>query len=151
VAEFSTAFQSFWDNYRLSPDTIWVNSAQMKKIKNLVVANGGAPLVRYTSDLQGNHQVTAGAQVINVVNEIMGNTVSIKVHPYLPAGTAMFMSNSLPYKLADVPQPVRIKTRQEYYQIEWPRKTRKYEYGVYVDELLQVYAPFSLGMITGIA
>lgn len=151
IAEFSTAFQSFFDNFRLSPDTIWVNSAQMKKIKNLVVANGGAPLVRYTSDLQGNHAITAGAQVLNIVNEIMGNTVSIKVHPYLPAGTAMFTSSSLPYKLADVPQPVRIKTRQEYYQVEWPRRSRKYEYGVYVDELLQVYAPFSLGMITGIA
>ena len=29
--------------------------------------------------------------------------------------------------------------RQDYYQIEWPLQTRKYEYGVYVDEVFSCY------------
>jgi hypothetical protein len=41
--------------------------------------------------------------------------------------------------------------RQDYYQLEWPLVSRKYEYGVYADGVLQCYAPFSLGVINNIA
>ena len=40
--------------------------------------------------------------------------------------------------------------RQDYYSLEWPLKTRKYEYGVYADGVLQHFAPFSMGIITNI-
>jgi hypothetical protein len=46
---------------------------------------------------------------------------------------------------------MQILTRKEYYQLEWPLKSRKYEYGVYTDEVLQHYAPFSMGVITNVA
>ena len=39
---------------------------------------------------------------------------------------------------------MQIRTRQDYYQIEWPLRTRKYEYGVYADEVLQHYFPPSM-------
>jgi hypothetical protein len=44
----------------------------------------------------------------------------------------------------------QMKTRKEYYQIEWPLRTRKYEYGVYADQVLQHYFPPSVGFITNI-
>ena len=42
----------------------------------------------------------------------------------------------------------QVRTRQEYYQIEWPLRTRMYEYGVYADELLQGMFMPAFGMIT---
>ena len=63
----------------------------------------------------------------------------------------LFVTHSLPYPLSNVTNVVQMKVRQEYYQLEWPRRTRTYEYGVYADEVMQVYAPFSLGAIVNIA
>ena len=34
--------------------------------------------------------------------------------------------------------------------IEWPLRTRKYEYGVYADELLQNYFPPAFGILKNI-
>ena len=44
----------------------------------------------------------------------------------------------------------RIKGRRDYYQMEWPLRTRKYEYGIYADEVLQHFFPPSMGIITNI-
>ena len=43
-----------------------------------------------------------------------------------------------------------MRCRRDYYQLEWPLKTRKYEYGVYFDGVLQNYFPPAFGMITNI-
>ena len=47
--------------------------------------------------------------------------------------------------------PVAASTRQDYYQIEWPPRARRYECGVYADEVLQHYFPPSMAIISNIA
>jgi hypothetical protein len=80
-----------------------------------------------------------------------GGVIDIKVYPNMPAGTILMTTKALPYLLAGVGNVVQIRTRQDYYQIEWPLRTRKYEYGVYVDEVLQNYFPPSLQSYHGFA
>ena len=80
-----------------------------------------------------------------------GSVIDIKVHPNMPAGTILFTTSKLPYPLSNVSNVMQIRARQDYYQIEWPLRSRKYEYGVYADEVLQHFFPPSLGMITNIA
>lgn len=38
-----------------------------------------------------------------------------------------------------------------YYQIEWPRRTRAYEYGVYSDQVLQNYFFPGMTVLTGLS
>ncbi len=73
------------------------------------------------------------------------------MHPNLPPGTILFNTKVLPYSLANVPNVSQIRTRRDYFMIDWPFRTRRYEYGVYADEVLQCYAPFAIGQITNIA
>ena len=73
------------------------------------------------------------------------------IHPDMPDGTILFYTSSVPYSLSGVGNICQIKTRRDYYQIEWPLRTRRYEYGVYADELLQHYFPPSLGLLSNIA
>jgi hypothetical protein len=62
----------------------------------------------------------------------------------------LFTSQTIPYPISGVGNVMQVRTRQEYYQIEWPLRTRKYEYGVYADEVLQHYFPPSMGVIANI-
>jgi hypothetical protein len=49
----------------------------------------------------------------------------------MPSGTMLFLTRKLPYPLANVSNVIQVRTRQDYYQIEWPQRSRRYEYGVY--------------------
>ena len=77
-------------------------------------------------------------------------SLDIKIHPNMPAGTMLFLTRQLPYPLANVGNVIQMRTRQDYYQIEWPLRARRYEYGVYADEVLQHYFPPSMSVITNI-
>ncbi len=79
-----------------------------------------------------------------------GSVLDIRVHPNLPAGTILFTTAALPYPINNIGNVVQIRTRQDYYQIEWPLRSRKYEYGVYADEVLQHYFPPSMAVLTNI-
>lgn len=152
VAEIETALQSFYDNYRVSPDTIWCNSKELATITKLVIGGGGAPLFRFNGDANSTKGgVSAGVAVGNYLNKTTQDLIEVKVHPFCPAGTILFTSKSIPYPLSGVGNVMQIKCRRDYYQLEWPLVTRKYQYGVYTDELLQIYAPFAFGAITNIA
>ena len=77
-------------------------------------------------------------------------TLDIRIHPNMPSGTVLMTSKTLPYPLSNVGNVMQIRTRQDYYQIEWPPRARRYECGVYADEVLQNYFPPSLALITNI-
>jgi len=151
IVEIVTAFRYFWDNYRLSPDKIWVSAQESVNITKKVIANNGAPLYRLTQDATGTHAVTGGIRVTGLLNPITGTMVDVDVHPNQTAGTILMECNQIPYPLNGVVNVKQVKCRRDYYQLEWPVTKRQYEYGVYADEVLQHYAPFSLGVISNIA
>ena len=148
INQIDAAFNSFWSLYRLSPDVIYCNSQQLLDMNTLVIKNGGAPLVRFNVDQGGT--IAAGAVIGSYLNKVTNKQVKIVVHPNMPAGTVMFWSDSIPYSLSGVSNITQIRTRREYYQIEWPLRTRLYEYGVYADEVLQNFFPPAFGAICNI-
>jgi hypothetical protein len=157
VAEIDTALKSFWDNYRISPEVIYVSAQELTNIFNKVFVSGSNPMVRFNIDAGSNAvSFTAGAIVGYYMNPYSldgGNIIPIKLHPTLPAGTILFWCNNLPsfYQAANVPQVAQVQCRRDYYQIPWPIVTRANATGVYSEEVLKVYAPFALGVLTNIA
>ena len=150
IKEFNDAFQTMYDNYRISVDTIWASSADRRAISNLIIKNGGAPLVRLTMDANGDHSVRGGTIVKELSNPVTGEIIDLKLHPFLPPGTILGTTSRLPYQLPDVPSlPFRVKCLQEYEGREWPLRTRKWEYGVYLRSLLQHYFPPSMAVWQG--
>jgi hypothetical protein len=153
IVEIDVALQAFWDNYRLSPDCIWVNSQEQKNISAKVLTGSATAAQRFVFN-SDQGQVAGGTVIKSYMNKFTmdGNKeIPIKLHPNLPAGTILFTTSQLPYPLSNVSSVLRILTRRDYYQIEWPQRSRKYEYGVYADEVLQNYFPPAFGAITNIA
>ena len=72
--------------------------------------------------------------------------------PDLPPGTILAFCERLPvwYQSNEVPNVAEVLTRRDYYRIDWPLRTRRREYGVYTEEVLAVYAPFGVGLLTNI-
>jgi hypothetical protein len=150
VVEIDAALATFYATYRLQPTEIYMSFVQFQKITNLVLGQTN-PNVQFTVDPKSNFEIVAGRNVGKYVSPITGQIIDLVVHPNMVPGTMLFYTSAVPDYIDGVTQIARVRTRKEYYQIEWPLRTRKYEYGVYADELLQHYFPPSMGLITNIA
>lgn len=150
--EIDTALKSFWDNYQMSPTRIMVNSQEQASISQIVLTGSTAGAQRFVFNVeQGN--LKGGTIVRSYFNKFTmagQQELPIELHPNMPPGTIMFYSDQIPYPLSNVANVVQVKTRRDYHQIDWPRTKRRYEYGVYADEVLEVFAPFAFGLITNI-
>jgi hypothetical protein len=158
VSEIDTMLQSMWDQYQVSPTVIYVNSQELKNLSNKVMSGpGSAPLLQiFTNPETGYANMQAGGVVGFYFNPFTvegGARIPIKLHPALPAGTIIGWCENLPvqYQSNNVPNVAEMKVRRDYYQLNWPIRSRQYEAGVYVEEVLAVYAPFAMGVITNIA
>lgn len=153
VVEIDTALKSFWDNYELSPTRIMVSSQEQAAISGAVLgAGGGLGAQRFVFNVEQG-QLKGGTIVRSYLNKFTMSgqqEIPIELHPNMPPGTIMFYTDQIPYPLSNVANVVQIKTRRDYHQIDWPRTKRRYEYGVYSDEVLEIFAPFAFGMITNI-
>ncbi|WP_024517064.1 hypothetical protein [Bradyrhizobium sp. Tv2a-2] len=153
IAEIDAALKDRWDNYRLSPDTIWVNSQEALNISKKILQGNSNAAQRFVFDSRQD-SLGGGVMVRSYLNRFsMGGakTLDIRIHPNMPAGTIMMTSRSLPYPVSGVANVLQMRMRQDYYQIEWPLRSRKYESGVYADGVLQCYFPPAFAVINNIA
>ena len=158
VNEIDTMLRSMWDNYQVSPTVLYVNAQELNNISIKALAGPGtSPLLQiFATPDSGTPGMMAGGVVGWYFNPFAmdgGIKIPIKIHPSLPPGTIIGWCESLPsqYLSNNVPNVAEVKVRQDYYQIDWPLRTRAQEFGVYAEEVLAVYAPFALGVITNIA
>src|SRR5215510_13638536 len=158
IVEIDTMFQKMWDSFEVSPTVLYVNSQELKNITSKVLSNASGPLLRFDSPADGSggeYQVTASGVVQFYYNPFAiegGLRIPVRVHPRVPPGTIIGWAENLPiqYQSNEVPNVAEVKTRQDYYQIDWPIVTRQRQVGVYAEEVLAVYAPFAMGVVCNI-
>jgi len=156
ISEIDTMLKDFWDDYRLSPEEIYVNAQELRNITDKVLTGSGTPMIRFNMDINNMSPEIVAGQVIgyyfNPFSMNGGQLIPIRLHPNITPGTIFCWAENLPayYQSANVPQTARVQARRDYYQIPWPLTTRARETGVYAEEVLMVYAPFALGIITNI-
>jgi hypothetical protein len=156
VVEIDAMFQQMWNLYQLSPTVLYVNVQELKNITAKVLTNASGPLLRYEVAGDGNaYDLAAAGAVSFYFNPFTlngGLKIPVRIHPRVPPGTIVGWAENLPvqYQSNEVPNVAEIRTRQDYYQIDWPVVTRQRQVGVYAEEVLAVYAPFAMGVITNI-
>jgi hypothetical protein len=150
VVEIEEMLADRYDNYKLSFDTLWVHRQEAAAITKIVVANGAAPLVRLQAGDGRFDMVAGGMYVKEYYNKYTNTNIAVKIHPYLPAGTLIASTDTLPYPMNEVPRVWQMRMRQDYYNIKWPVTTRSRFYGTYADGFLQHYFPPALGVIQNI-
>jgi hypothetical protein len=156
VNEIDTMFQQMWNLYQVSPTVLYVNVQELKNITSKVLSNASGPLLHYNVSGEGNaYDLAAAGAVSFYFNPFTlngGLKIPVKIHPRVPPGTIIGWAENLPiqYQSNEVPNVAEVKTRQDYYQIDWPVVTRQRQVGVYAEEVLAIYAPFAMGVITNI-
>lgn len=158
INEIDEMLQTMWDTYQVSPSVIYVNSQELKNITNKALAGPGtSPLLQiFTPPGEGSANLMAGGVVGFYFNPFAmngGMRIPVMLHPALPPGTIIAWAENLPtqYQSNNVPNVAEVKVRRDYYQLDYPIRTRAQEFGVYCEQVLAVYAPFAMGVINNIA
>ena len=152
VKEIEDLLGQYWDNLKTGPSDLYMSAGTRKNVSRLIMQNGGNTPLMQIVQTNGDVQGFIGApQAVRYLNRITGTDMQMHIHPELPDGIILFYSDGVPYPLSGVQELCQIKTRREYYQIEWPLRSRRYEYGVYCDAVLQHYFPPSLGILNNFA
>lgn len=154
--EIDNMLQAMWDAYQVSPSCLYMNSQEIRDVSARCLSSGSSPLLQYFQNPDQAYGMTAGGTISYYYNPFMldgGQRMPVKIHPQVPPGTIMGWCEQLPvqYQSNEVPNVAEMKVRQDYYQLDWPIRTRQRESGVYVEETLAVYAPFAMGVISNIA
>lgn len=157
INEIDTMFLTMWNKFLITSTVLYVNAQELNNISAKVLNAASAPLVRYVSDSQGQaeYKLTASGVVAFYFNPFTadgGIKIPIKIHPTLAAGTLFGFAQTLPpwYISNAVPEVAVVQTRQDYYAEVWPKTTRAQFYGIYTQEALAVFAPFSMGIVNNI-
>jgi hypothetical protein len=150
INEFDAVFRAAYEQYKIGFDRVLISAADMlDSFGAMLSQTTAANLYRILFDADNTTgRITAGRKVTSYMNKFMNNTLDIEVHPWLPPGNILFWSDRIPYELSNVANIFEAKVRQDYYQIQWPWRSRRYEYGVYVDETFPCYFTPAFALIT---
>lgn len=140
-AEIDAVLRAAYDQYKIGFDRILISAADVLDSFGAMLGQasmGNGFRMLFDAD-QETGRIVAGRRVTSYLNKFFNNTLDVEVHPYIPPGTILFWSDRSPYELSGVANLLEARVRQDYYQIQWPWKSRRYEYGVYVDEVFSCY------------
>lgn len=149
INEFDALLRAAYDQYKIGFDRILISSADMLDTFGAMLNQTSASNIwRIMFENNPSGQIVAGYKVTSYLNKFFGNTLDVEVHPYLPPGNIIFWSDRSPYELSGVANLLEARVRQDYYQIQWPWRARRYEYGAYVDETFPMYFNPAFALIT---
>ena len=155
LSDIDTALLQMFLYARANPDFLAVSPHDNNSLTNLVVAAG---LIRYVVNAttpQDAAQLTAGQRVTHYLNKTTGKAFPVEVWPYLPQGTVIIGSRSMPYPAGDVPGSVlEIETNQDYMGYDFPVTDAgglKWAFTNLVDETLKLYFLGGFGLLRGVA
>jgi len=156
--EVNTLLRTMWDTVKVTPTIMLMNAQELVDLSDLVVKNGGAPIIRMQMDANsstpGMATITAGTVVgfyLNKTAQGGGQILKVILHPDIPPGMILFYSERISYPVPGVVNIIQVKTQEEWRQIEWPLVTREHQYGVYARQVLQCYYPPAFAMLYNIA
>jgi hypothetical protein len=152
INEFDAVFRAAWEQYKLGYDRIFMSATDMQNTFGAMLNQSAASnIFRLLFDAdEETGRIVAGRKVTSYMNKFTNKVLDVETHPFLQPGTVLFWSDRMPYEVSGVGNIIEAKVRQDYYQIQWPWRSRRYEYGVYVDEGFPVYFAPGFAVINNI-
>lgn len=161
IVEIDTDLKYFYDNFRASPSRIMVSSQEQTNISKKIAAGPGSGTsnLRFVRDSGPNGQLVGAVIARAYLNRFTaglsggpssGREIPIELHPNLPPGTLLYETNELPYPASNVGNVLQFRARKNFYATLWPRVKRRWEYGVYLNGVLQNYFIPMFGMRSNI-
>ena len=147
--EYQTAFAAMYDAVKADPDRVLFNGSDRKQLSDAVKGSSSSNYaIRLAQDDVTGY--TLGTMVTTIVNEVTGKGVDLEVHPWLPQGNSLILSDTLPIPDTEVSDVWAAYNVQDLMGVDWPVNQFAFESSSYWFGSLVCYAPAWNGSICGI-
>lgn len=150
----NTALQQMWNGpgaYRADPTELICEASDADKLSDeMRTQSGGSQAFRFFVEQGELAGVRAGAAVSEVQNPHTRSVMRILVHPWLPQGTTLLMSYTLPFAWSNVSNCWEMTMVQDYLSISWPVIDASFRYSIYEYGALVGVAPQYSGILQGL-
>ncbi len=147
--EYQNAFIAMYEAVKASPDRILFSGSDRKQLSDAVKgsANSNYGIRLMQDDITG---VTLGTVAASILNEVTGDEVNIQVHPWLPQGNSLILSDTLPIPDTSVDSVFKVFNVQDLMGIDWPVNQFTFDASSYWFGNMVCYAPAWLASVVGI-
>jgi hypothetical protein len=134
------------------PDVVYVDGSIRKAMGDYVRnAAGGSTAYRiYMQPSEATGGFEVGGVVNGLANQVTGKMVDFDVHPYIPVGTSIIWSKTLPVPDSEIANTFEVRNVQDYMMYPWPVIQYTYDASTYQLGTLVDYAPAWSGALTGL-
>lgn len=149
--EFQALFGQLYEQVKADPDQILMNGFDRLQLSNAIFGSGTTPNafhVYIDNDKMGD--VTAGAVIQSLMNQVTGTQVPITVHPWFPQGNALVRSTTLPIPDSNIAETSVMVLPQDYVNVQWPVQQFTYDSSTFEIGTMCHYAPAWSGILQGI-
>jgi hypothetical protein len=151
VNALNTALKAMWNGptgFLADPDELWAEGSDLTNLANSLDSNTRG--YRFLIDQSKINDVRAGVAVSEFTNPVTRKVIQLKVHPYIPQGTAMLMSWKLPHPMANVTNVWENVMVQDYLSISWPVVDVTFRYSLFMYGALFTPAVQYNGLLQGL-
>ncbi|MDQ6719329.1 MAG: hypothetical protein M3003_00865 [Candidatus Dormibacteraeota bacterium] len=149
--EFQTAFSAMFAKNMADPNVIYLYAGGRVALSDLLKTSSSSNYRLTIDSGEAGTGTHLGSLVTGLVNEVTGTMVDLEVHPYMPLGTAIIHSESLPMPDTNITSTTEVRNVVDYMAIEWPQIQLTFDVSTYLLGSLIFYAPGWSGAILGIA
>lgn len=150
VQELDDMNSMFFQKLKVTPTRYLVSEQVSRDITSAIIGGQGAPLFQVSQGEKGN--ITANYVVTEYINKSYGGyRIPIEVHPWLPNGSMIAITEQLPYPNANVPAVLEMEMGYDYQQLEYAFTNPQYEFEVRAFGCLKYYFPVGGAFLCNIA
>jgi hypothetical protein len=153
-SDIDTQLEAMYLNARANPECMLVSVKDHKAISNIVYNASNFRVNAQSSGGSSLTDMTGGARATKWINQTTGRVMDIIMCPYLPQGTIIFLSLTLPFQVAEIDKPpVRVSVNREMWSVIYPPDQghlTQWAYGAYTSETIVNQYLGGLGVLSGI-
>lgn len=154
LQDIQLLFRKQFSQAMADPTHLFVSPVEAVTIDNLVGTASNFRILAEPQSAGGIQNLVAGQKVTHILNQVTGTMVQMVTLPYLPQGTIVSGSFSIPFPAPDVQDPpFRMMVNQDYTSIDYPptqANPQTWGFGCFVDESLVNQYLGGWGIIEGI-
>jgi hypothetical protein len=154
LSDVQQLFVNMFNVARANPDTLYISAQDNLSLSNLVAQSNLTRIVIQADNPAAQGNLVSGYRVEYILNQATGKLVNVQILPFLPQGTMVVASKSMPYPVSGYEGPVmRVKTNQDYYSVDYPPTATQgtaWAFADMVDETFQIHYFGGFGIINGI-
>lgn len=146
-------FLAMYQNALANPSRLAVSPYDAISVASLLQNNANTRFIVDISKPEAQMNAMYGVRVGKLLNPITQSAMELEVWPYLPQGTVLALSDSLPWPVPDFKGSIfEVRVNQGYRGFDFPptAQYQKWAFADYVDETLKVQFLGGQGAITGI-